>query len=231
MKLMFLKTRLMLSTILFFSTLSTGYTSANNLLSNPLSNNQLSSNNVQNSPMKKQIESSNKLSPFEKQLASKMALDFRYYCPDGAKTSTKRCVDPLTKLPSELAEMVTESTIGSVVLFAENLETTKQIIELTHDLQKAALASDSGQPLIISIDQEGGRVARLPQATTFAGNMAIGATYQAHGTHFATETTTIIAKELTLLGINNNYAPVVDVNTNVNKTPNANVPQIAPITP
>eukprot|EP00487_Bulimina_marginata_P008443 TRINITY_DN3098_c0_g1_i1.p1 TRINITY_DN3098_c0_g1~~TRINITY_DN3098_c0_g1_i1.p1 ORF type:complete len:234 (+),score=76.94 TRINITY_DN3098_c0_g1_i1:98-703(+) len=51
--------------------------------------------------------------------------------------------------------------------------------------------------------------------TGFAGNMAIGASYQQHGTHFATQVNSVIAKELKVLGINNNYAPVVDVNTNV----------------
>jgi len=174
----------------------------------------LSSNDVLNNSMINIPTKSSHFSNLEKKIAAKMALDIRYFCADKPINKTGNCLEPVTKLPAALANMITTTGIGSVVLFAENLATTAQVIQLTHDLQKSALASDSGQPLIISIDQEGGRVVRLPQATSFAGNMAIGATYDAQGIRFATETSTVIAKELMLLGINNNYAPVVDVNTN-----------------
>jgi len=171
-------------------------------------------NDLPNNLMTKNTESSIRFSDFERQVAAKMALDIRYFCVENAFAQTGQCLQPVTKLPSVLAKMITNTGIGSVVLFAENLESTKQIIHLTRDLQQAAVKSKSEQPLIISIDQEGGRVVRLPQATSFAGNMAIGATYLANGVKYASETSTVIAKELKLLGINNNYAPVVDVNTN-----------------
>jgi beta-N-acetylhexosaminidase len=176
--------------------------------------------NVPNNVMTETIESLEKLSDFERLIAKRMALDIRFFCAEASYSKlesakyAKQCLQPVTKLPKALADMVTTTGIGSVVLFAENLETTKQIIQLTHDLQLAALQSKSKQPLIISIDQEGGRVVRLPHATSFAGNMAIGATYDDYGVKFATQTSTVIAQELTSLGINNNYAPVVDVNTN-----------------
>jgi beta-N-acetylhexosaminidase len=179
-------------------------------------------NNSSNDFMTKVLTSTIPLSEFERLVATKMALDIRYYCPEASSKSertkqlgsTKNCLQPVTKLPKALADMVTVTGLGSVVLFAENLVTTKQIVQLTYDLQQAAVKSQSGKPLIISIDQEGGRVVRLPHATSFAGNMAIGATYADHGVTFATQTSTVIAKELTALGFNNNYAPVVDVNTN-----------------
>ena len=176
--------------------------------------NAYASNDVSNSSMKKPSEFTFYLSEFERKVAAKMALDIRYFCSEKLTNKTGKCLQPVTKLLVELANMITNTGIGSVVLFAENLASTKQIIQLTHDLQKSALASESGQALIISIDQEGGRVVRLPQATSFSGNMAIGATYHTKGIQFAVDTSTVIAKELTLLGINNNYAPVVDVNTN-----------------
>ncbi len=154
------------------------------------------------------------LSAFERNIAAKIALDIRYFCPEITAKKTVQCLQGVTTLHQDLADMITNTGIGSVVLFAENLESTKQIIHLTHDLQQAALKSKSAKPLIISIDQEGGRVARLPQATSFAGNMAIGATYHANDIKFATQTSKVIAQELKLLGINNNYAPVIDVNTN-----------------
>jgi len=173
--------------------------------------------NLLNNAMTDNIKSPSQLSDFERQVAAKMALDIRYFCADSLSEQKQQhghCLKPVTKLPKALANMITTTGIGSVVLFAENLASSKQIIQLTHDLQQAALQSESGQPLIISIDQEGGRVVRLPHATSFAGNMAIGATYLENGIKFATATSTIIAEELQILGINNNYAPVVDVNTN-----------------
>ncbi|MDP5030847.1 MAG: glycoside hydrolase family 3 protein, partial [Paraglaciecola sp.] len=105
--------------------------------------------------------------------------------------------------------------IGGVVLFADNLDNTEQMLRLNYALQQAAQRGGHS-PLFIAIDQEGGRVVRIPQnlATSFAGNMAIGATYAQHGDYFARLSGEIIAKELLSLGFNVNFAPTVDVNVN-----------------
>ncbi|TMP04387.1 glycosyl hydrolase family 3 [Pseudoalteromonas sp. S3178] len=149
----------------------------------------------------------------EQQLGQKLILDFRYYCEQG---SSKQCRTPMTSLPSELANVVTKHNIGGVILFSENTQSIEQTITLNTQLQTAASKSSSKLPLFISIDQEGGRVARLPRdvATSFTGNMSIGATYKKHGIEYATQTATVIAKELASLGVNVNYAPTVDVNMN-----------------
>lgn len=147
-------------------------------------------------------------------LGQKLMLDLRYYCPE--PTAAGKCRTPLTSLPPELAKLISQYDIGGVILFAENLQHTQQIIGLNRQLQQAAAQSALKQPLFISIDQEGGRVARLPRqlATSFSGNMAIGATYPQHGTHFAELAGAITAAELLALGINVNFAPTVDVNVN-----------------
>lgn len=150
---------------------------------------------------------------FERKIAQKMVLDIRYFCSE-APAIGEYCQQSVTKLPRALAELIQETDIGGVVLFAENLVSNQQVIQLTTDLQRASLGSKSAKPLIISIDQEGGRVARLPHATSFAGNMAIGATYAKNKTKYATSSSQVIGAELSALGINNNYAPVIDVNTN-----------------
>lgn len=147
-------------------------------------------------------------------LGQKLMLDLRYYCQQA--TPAGACRTPLTSLPAELAALISKYNIGGVILFAENLQDNQQIITLNRQLQQAAASSALKQPLFISIDQEGGRVARLPRqlATSFSGNMAIGATYPRHGNHFAKLTGTILADELLALGINVNFAPTVDVNVN-----------------
>ncbi|MDP2716639.1 beta-N-acetylhexosaminidase [Rheinheimera sp.] len=147
-------------------------------------------------------------------LGQKLMLDLRYYCEQAPLNG--QCRTPMTKLPPELATLVRDYDIGGVILFAENLHSIEQIVQLNRDLQAAAGSAKLKLPLFISIDQEGGRVARLPRslATSFAGNMAIGATYAAHGTKFAGEVGKVLADELLPLGINLNFAPTIDVNVN-----------------
>ncbi len=151
-------------------------------------------------------------------IAQKLMIDLRYYCPQQQGDSTKACYKPLTELPPELKEMIRSTAVGGVILFSDNLVNPKQIRKLTQELQQASLTNKYQSPLFISVDQEGGRVVRLPMryATSFSGNMAIGATYETHKTKFATATGTIIGSELKALGFNINHAPNVDVNVNPN---------------
>lgn len=148
-------------------------------------------------------------------IAQKIMLDLRYFCAESPVKADEKCTDSVTALPTELSNMITEMGIGGVVLFANNLQDTRQMLRLNYSLQHAA---QRGQhpPLFIAIDQEGGRVVRLPQnlGTAFAGNMAIGATFAKHGTEFADKSGAIIANELLSLGFNLNFAPTVDVNIN-----------------
>lgn len=146
-------------------------------------------------------------------IAQKLMLDIRYFCHE--KQAAQRCTEPVTQLPEALSQMIAESGIGGIVLFADNLQSTEQILTLNHDLQKAAMASQH-PALFIAIDQEGGRVVRLPEGlgTSFSGNMAIGATSDKHGDHYAKLSGAIIGKELMSLGFNVNFAPTVDVNIN-----------------
>lgn len=102
---------------------------------------------------------------------------------------------------------------GGVILYSvsKNVENPRQIAELNLALQNES-AKNGDLPLFISIDQEGGRVTRLTQGVTvFPGNMALGAS---GSERLAAETATVMARELRLLGINMNFAPVMDVNSN-----------------
>lgn len=152
-------------------------------------------------------------SQLEAQIAQKIMLDIRYFCPE--LQEGERCTTPVTTLPDSLAKLIGDTDVGGIVLFANNLVDTRQIIQLNKDLQTAALKAGH-QPLLISIDQEGGRVVRIPHSlgTSFSGNMAIGATAEANGTKFAVQTGQVLAKELLALGFNVNFAPTVDVNVN-----------------
>ncbi len=161
-----------------------------------------------------------KLTLFERQVAQRMMISIRNFCRDdnldvqNNQKSKQICHKPVTLLPKELAGLISDTELGGVVLFSENIESNQQVIQLTHDLQAAANRSKNRAPLFIGIDQEGGRVVRLKRenSTAFSGNMAIGATFPNHGKYYAEEVGRIIGLELNALGINLNFSPDVDIN-------------------
>ncbi len=105
-------------------------------------------------------------------VAQKLMLDLRYFCDD--VNTTKTCRTPVTELPQLLVDMISDTGIGGVILFAENLQNTPQILTLHYALQQAA-KSPGHPPLFIAIDQDGGRVVRMPQNSDplFAGPMPL----------------------------------------------------------
>jgi len=113
-----------------------------------------------------------------------------------------------TSPSKELLELIRRGVYG-VILFGRNVESAEQVAELVVELKRAA-----GRPLLVSVDQEGGRVARLrsPQGFTELPPMrALGATSDES---LAFEVGALIGRELRAVGIDQDYAPVVDVDTN-----------------
>jgi beta-N-acetylhexosaminidase len=113
-----------------------------------------------------------------------------------------------TSVTPDLSAFLKEYKPGGVILFSRNLESVEQIVQLTNDLQHCSPKS----PLLIAIDQEGGRVSRLPRGfTIFPPCQLIG---RCHSGELAYAAAATIAKELKSVGINMNMAPVLDVNSN-----------------
>lgn len=113
-----------------------------------------------------------------------------------------------TEITPDLRAWMREYQPGGIILFSRNLVDPIQIARLTNDLQ--ALASDI--PLLIAIDQEGGRVSRLPSGFTIFPPAATIA--QPGSTELAYQAAAVTAKELRAVGINMNMAPVLDIHTN-----------------
>ncbi|MBD3586749.1 beta-hexosaminidase [Salinimonas sp. HHU 13199] len=145
-------------------------------------------------------------------LGQKLMLDFRYFCED--ETPSAACRKPMTTVPASVQSLLTEGRIGGVILFSENIQSTEQLVRLNYQLQ-TLMAEHDLPPLFIAIDQEGGRVARIPDsiATRFVGNMAIGATGD-DDARYAQAVAEKLATSMRLLGFNVNFAPSVDVNVN-----------------
>jgi beta-N-acetylhexosaminidase len=107
--------------------------------------------------------------------------------------------------------------IGGVILFARNVEDPRQVAELSRTLKAAAPG-----PLLLSVDQEGGRVQRLrpPHWTGIPSMRRIGQLDEQggsggqSGSAIADQLGRIVGRELSACGIDLNYAPVLDVDTN-----------------
>jgi beta-N-acetylhexosaminidase len=118
-----------------------------------------------------------------------------------------------TTLTPELRAAVTDLHVGGAVIFERNVDSPEGLARLISDLQ--ALASANGDPpLLIAIDQEGGRVARLKEAsgfTEFPSAMAVAATGDPENARLVARA---VARELKAVGINVDLAPDLDVNNN-----------------
>jgi beta-N-acetylhexosaminidase len=101
-----------------------------------------------------------------------------------------------------------EYEFGGFILFRENCREPEQISSLCLSLWNTAASN----PPFLAIDQEGGRVHRLPPPFThFPAAALIGATRNIDLAYRCGRAT---AAELALVGINLNFAPVLDVNSN-----------------
>lgn len=109
-----------------------------------------------------------------------------------------------TSISPALQAEISQYHVGSVVLYAWNMHSGPQVKQLVQQLQAAA-----GMPLLVATDQEGGDVNRL---LTIAGPLPsaaqIGAT---NDPAYARQRGAQDAQALAALGININFAPVVDV--------------------
>ncbi|PWW42361.1 MULTISPECIES: beta-N-acetylhexosaminidase [Paenibacillus] len=116
-----------------------------------------------------------------------------------------------TEAAGEVDAFLRKYPVGGVIYFARNVESPEQVERLSSGLQRIAV--DSGNvPLWISIDQEGGMVARITEGIALMpGQMAIAA---AGSTQDAYQAAYISGVELRSMGINMNFAPVLDVNNN-----------------
>jgi beta-N-acetylhexosaminidase len=139
-------------------------------------------------------------------IGQKLMLDIRRFA-----VSAGQAPAPVRQLPQVLAEGLASLAPCGVILFAENFDSIRQTLALTGEL-RAVLGEDA----LIGIDQEGGRVTRLPRrwATAFSGNMALAACEARRREALAQRMAEAQGRELAALGINLNFAPALDVNAN-----------------
>lgn len=113
-----------------------------------------------------------------------------------------------TSVPVEWRSLTRDFEMGGAILFGRNVEAPEQVAELASEIE--ALGRE--MPAWVSIDQEGGRVARLKEPFTRWPPMAtLG---RAGSEPLAERFARALARELTAVGITLDYAPVLDIHTN-----------------
>jgi beta-N-acetylhexosaminidase len=113
-----------------------------------------------------------------------------------------------TSPSAEVLDLLRRGVYG-VILFARNVESAEQVAELSASLKRAA-----GRPLLVTIDQEGGRVARLRERHGFTELPPMRALGETGDEQAAFQVGALLGGELRAVGIDQDYAPVVDVDTN-----------------
>lgn len=117
------------------------------------------------------------------------------------------------KIPNEeINILVNDLNIGGIILFSRNIENLNQLKKLTKDINNL----NKKIPLFISIDEEGGRVSRLPNYTTkFESAKDIG---DKGDTNYAYKNGMNLGKTLKEHNINMDFAPVIDIYSNPKNT-------------
>ena len=114
-----------------------------------------------------------------------------------------------TTPPDDVLHRVRDDPPAGFTLFVnENVRDVHQVHALTASLEGA---NPSDLPLLIATDQEGGQLIALSGTTGFPGNMALGAAGDPELTERVGQA---MGREMLAMGVNLNYAPIADLNTN-----------------
>ncbi|MBC7807475.1 MAG: beta-N-acetylhexosaminidase [Akkermansiaceae bacterium] len=124
--------------------------------------------------------------------------------------------DAFLNVNEQARRCVEELHAGGMILFARNVQApgnprppvdTVQVRDMIAELQNLAKI-----PLFVAVDQEGGRVARFGAPfTAFPSAKVFG---EANQWELAQKAAKCTAKELRAVGVNFNFAPVADINSN-----------------
>jgi beta-N-acetylhexosaminidase len=113
---------------------------------------------------------------------------------------------------AEARELIRDFGVGNVALFGRNVCAPEQVADLVRELQSTARDAGHERPLLVAVDQEGGRVARLREPwTVWPAARAVG---RQGDEDTARKVGQAIAAELKACGIRWDLAPCVDVDTN-----------------
>ncbi|OMD42295.1 glycoside hydrolase family 3 [Paenibacillus odorifer] len=115
-----------------------------------------------------------------------------------------------TVLDDQAKKMISEDKVGGIILYKNNIQDLKSMVSLVNSMKE----SNSGNPtpLFMSVDQEGGKVNRMPKEyASIPSNAKVGSSNDANAAEMMGK---LLAREVNSAGFNMNFAPVLDINSN-----------------
>jgi len=113
-------------------------------------------------------------------------------------------------LDDNIKKMIEEHHVGGIILFKRNIKDEDQLLNLINTLKD--FNGINKIPLFISVDEEGGRITRMPQGLKkLPTSRTIG---KVDNGDFSFMIGKILARQLSTFGFNMNFAPVLDINSN-----------------
>jgi beta-N-acetylhexosaminidase len=112
-------------------------------------------------------------------------------------------------VPTTVERWLSQDWVAGLILFKRNIEDVEQAASLIEGLHARSAGS---LPLLVCVDQEGGRVARFGDPVLQLPSMrALG---NAGNSDLTREAAVILARQLRAMGVNLDFAPVLDIDTN-----------------
>ena len=135
-----------------------------------------------------------------------------FFCPRTWKedAASDTPAENIQVLNETMRQYLADHRFGGILLYGENFNDAEQVVRLVADMQTANLQG-GGLPMLMAVDQEGGTVSRVSFGSSGTGAMTITATGDPEN---ARAMGRVFGEELSLLGIDTDFAPVVDVNDN-----------------
>ncbi|HEX6922550.1 MAG TPA: beta-N-acetylhexosaminidase, partial [Bacillales bacterium] len=105
--------------------------------------------------------------------------------------------------------LIQDYHVGGIILYGKNIQTTSQTVKLLNQLKKINDDAGNPLPLFLSVDQEGGRVERLPNS--IAELPSQGKVGKVNDPELSRRIGQMLGMELSAFGFNMDFAPVLDV--------------------
>lgn len=106
-----------------------------------------------------------------------------------------------------IEKMVRERSVGGVLLFASNMDSEAQTEQLVGSLQRSSVQTEPSIPLLVAVDQEGGRISSAPWVSPQPSAAQVGASGDPDQARAIAEE---MGRQLRQAGINTDLAPVAD---------------------
>ena len=119
-----------------------------------------------------------------------------------------------TQPGEDAVQAIQTAQVGGIILFGRNVESASQLVELTNGLKEL---NGDAVPLFLGVDQEGGRVDRMPpevDRTPSAGQVGQSENWNEMGAAYGT----LLSAECAAFGFNLDFAPCLDIWSNPENT-------------